>query len=117
VPGAVSLAAYRVVQEALTNVVKHGGVRATVQVNASGSAVLVTVEDYADPATPPATAGPLASPGGAAPAAGEQAGGTGLAGMRERVACFGGEVSAGPAGDHPGWRVCARIPYGMEGAG
>ena len=117
VPGAVSLAAYRVVQEALTNVVKHaGGSRATVEVNASGGALLVTVEDYAGPA-PPGTAGPLLPTGGAAQSAGERAGGAGLAGMRERVACFGGEVSAGPAGDHPGWRVRARIPYGMEDAG
>ena len=44
VPGAVSLAAYRVVQEALTNAVKHaGGSRVTVEVGASGGAVLVTV--------------------------------------------------------------------------
>jgi signal transduction histidine kinase len=116
VPGAVSLAAYRVVQEALTNVVKHGGGRATVQVSTSGGAVLVTVEDFADQA-PQATTGPPAPPGGAAQPPGELAGGTGLAGMRERVACFGGELSAGPAGDHPGWRVRARIPYGMGDAG
>ena len=58
VPGAVSLAAYRVVQEALTNVVKHaGGSRVTVEVGASGGAVLVTVEDYAGPAAPQAEAG------------------------------------------------------------
>jgi signal transduction histidine kinase len=117
VPGAVSLAAYRVVQEALTNVVKHGGGgRATVQVSASGGAVLVTVDDFADPAAPPTMAGSLAPPGGAPRPPGELASGTGLAGMRERVACFGGEVSAGPAGDHLGWRVRARIPYGGEGA-
>jgi signal transduction histidine kinase len=100
VPGAVSLAAYRVVQEALTNVVKHAeGSRVTVQVAASGGAVLATVEDYAQQTAPP----------------GERAGGHGLAGMRERVAGLGGEISAGPAGDHPGWRVRARIPYGGEG--
>src|SRR5262245_7856750 len=118
VPGAVSLAAYRVVQEALTNVVKHGGgSRATVQVTASGGAVLVTVEDYAGPAASETRAGSPAPPGGTARPPGELAGGTGLAGMRERVACFGGEVSAGPAGDHPGWRVRARIPYGGEDGG
>ena len=118
VPAAVSLAAYRVVQEALTNAVKHGGgSRATVEVSASGGAVLVTVEDYAGQAASPAKAGLPAPPSGAARPPGERAGGTGLAGMRERVACFGGEVSAGPAGDHPGWRVRARIPYGGEGAG
>src|SRR6266542_2441794 len=112
VPGAVSLAAYRVVQEALTNVVKHaGGSQVTVEVGASGGAVLVTVEDYAGPAAPQAGAGhpPGEPPGG-------RAGGAGLAGMRERVAVFGGELSAGPAGDHPGWRVRARIPYGEQDA-
>jgi signal transduction histidine kinase len=113
VPGAVSVAAYRVVQEALTNVVKHaGGGRVTVEVGASGGAVLVTVEDYAGPAAPQAGAG---HPSGEPP--GERAGRAGLVGMRERVAGFGGELSAGPAGDHPGWRVRARIPYGEQDAG
>jgi len=117
VPGAVSLAAYRVVQEALTNVVKHaGGSQVTVEVGASGGAVLVTVEDYAGPA-PRAEAGHLPLPGLAGQPPGGPAGGAGLAGMRERVAGFGGEVSAGPAGDHPGWRVRARIPYGGQDAG
>jgi signal transduction histidine kinase len=112
VPGAVSLAAYRVVQEALTNVVKHaGGSPVTVEVGTSGGAVLVTVEDYAGQAAPQAGGGrpPGEPPGG-------RAGGAGLVGMRERVAGFGGELSAGPAGDHPGWRVRARIPYGEQDA-
>jgi signal transduction histidine kinase len=118
VPGAVSLAAYRVVQEALTNLVKHGGAsRATVEVGASGDAVLVTVEDYADQAAPQPKGSPPSPPGGAGQPPGELAGGTGLAGMRERVAGLGGEVSAGPAGDHPGWRVRARIPYAEQDAG
>ena len=39
------------------------------------------------------------------------------AATRHLVADFGGEVSAGPAGDHPGWRVRARIPYGGQDAG
>jgi len=100
VPDAVSLAAYRVVQEALTNAVKYAaGSRVTVEVTASGGALLATVEDYAQQAALP----------------GEWVGGYGLAGMRERVAGLGGEVSAGSAGDHPGWRVRARIPYGGEG--
>jgi signal transduction histidine kinase len=100
VPGAVSLAAYRVVQEALTNAVKHAaGSQVTVTVAAAGGALLATVEDYAPRAALP----------------GEGVGGHGLAGMRERVAGLGGEVSAGPAGDHPGWRVRARIPYRGEG--
>jgi signal transduction histidine kinase len=117
VPGAVSLAAYRVVQEALTNVVKHaGGSRVTVDVGTSGDAVLVTVEDYAGPAAPQAGAGQPPLPAAPGQPPGGRAGGTGLAGMRERVAGFGGEVSAGPAGDHPGWRVRARIPYAEQDA-
>ena len=111
-PG-INLTAYRVVQEALTNVVKHaGGGPVTVEVGTSGGAVLVTVEDYAVHATAQAEAGhpPGEPPGG-------RAGGAGLVGMRERVAVFGGELSAGPTGDHPGWRVQARIPYGEQDAG
>jgi signal transduction histidine kinase len=115
VPGAVSLAAYRVVQEALTNVVKHaGGNRVTVEVGTSGGAVLVTVEDYAGQAAPQSGAGHPPLPGGGGKPPGGPAGGAGLVGMRERVAGFGGELSAGPAGDHPGWRVRARIPYGGQ---
>jgi signal transduction histidine kinase len=109
IPGAVALAAYRVVQEALTNVVKHAdGSRVTVKVGTSGGAVLVTVEDYAVQAAAQAEAGH--PPGG-------RAGGAGLVGMQERVAAFGGELSAGPASDHLGWRVQARIPYGEQDAG
>ena len=111
IPGAVALAAYRVVQEALTNVVKHaGGSQVTVEVGASDGAVLVTVEDYAVQAAAQAEAGH--PPGGPQ---GGRAGGAGLVGMRERVAAFGGELSAGPASDHPGWRVRACIPYGGQG--
>jgi signal transduction histidine kinase len=118
VPGAVSLAGYRVVQEALTNAVKHaGGSRVTVEVGASGGAVLVMVEDYADPAAPRTEAGHPPLPGEADQPPGGWAGGAGLVGMRERVAGFGGELSAGPAGDHPGWRVRARIPYSEQDAG
>jgi signal transduction histidine kinase len=101
-PEAASLAGYRIAQEALTNAIKHApGSRVTVDINASGGALIVVVDD---------DAGRAASPRSPQPA-----GGHGLVGMRERVAAFGGEVSAGPAGDHPGWRVRAVIPYRREG--
>jgi signal transduction histidine kinase len=96
-PEAASLGAYRVVQEALTNVVKHApGGRVTVDVTASDGVLIVVVEDYAEATVPPAAHG---------------SGGMGLAGMRERVAALGGELSVGPAPDHPGWQVRATIPY------
>jgi len=102
VPGAASLAAYRVVQEALTNAVKHApGSRVIVHVRAADGAVHIAVEDYAEQGPP-------------VPA--EWTRGHGLLGMRERVGAFGGELTAGPAGDHPGWRVRARIPYAGEPA-
>ena len=79
---ALDLLAYRVVQEALTNVVKHGGVGATAEVRIScdGGAVAIEVRNTA------------AAPGDGAD--GEQigGGGRGLAGMRERVALYGGHL-------------------------
>jgi signal transduction histidine kinase len=101
-PGAASLGGYRVVQEALTNAVKHApGSRVRIDVNAADGVLVVVVEDHGQrPAPPPR----------------EAAGGHGLIGMRERVAALGGELSVGPAGDHPGWRVRATIPYGHKGA-
>jgi signal transduction histidine kinase len=89
----VALTAYRVVQEALTNVRRHAGpeARTTVEV-AVTDAVTVLVEDD-----------------GRGAAAGGDGRGLGLAGMRERVAVHGGTVEAGPR-EGGGWRVAARIP-------
>jgi signal transduction histidine kinase len=95
-PAAVSVSAYRIVQEALTNVLKHAGpVRADVTVGCSDGAVMIEVTDN----------------GAAAPAAGAYAGGHGLAGMHERVAIFGGELHVGPRADG-GFAVRARLPVG-----
>ncbi len=92
-PAALELAAYRVVQEALTNCLKHSGAtRALVTVSHDGEGVRVVVDD--DGSTP-------ALPG--APS------GHGLVGMRERVAMFGGELVAGQRPDG-GFRVDARFP-------
>lgn len=79
VPPAVGRAAYRVVQEALTNAAKHApGVRVTVQVVAQGDELVVEV-------TNPRSAAPAAVPGS----------GFGLLGMRERVSLAGGQLETG----------------------
>jgi signal transduction histidine kinase len=80
-PAAVDVSAYRIVQEALTNVLKHAGpAHAEVAIGRGAGAVTIEVKDD----------------GAGIPAAGAQAGGQGLVGMRERVAIFGGELLAGP---------------------
>ncbi len=91
-PPGVQLTAYRVVQEALTNAVRHG--RATsVQVNVRRQGDVLSV-DVVDDGTAP--------PSGSAP-------GHGLQGMRERVGLYDGELEAGPRSDG-GFRVAARLP-------
>ncbi|MGW0998142.1 sensor histidine kinase [Streptomyces sp. NPDC002520] len=91
-PGA-GLAAFRIVQEALTNVVRHSGSRhAWVRLEHDGDELRVRVDDDG-----PATG---ADAGG---------GGNGLAGMRERAAALGGTIEAGPRPDG-GFRVLAVLP-------
>jgi signal transduction histidine kinase len=93
-PEGVALAAYRIVQEALTNVAKHAApTRCRVRVCRTGGDVLIDVTDDG----PSRTSRPVA------------AGGHGIIGMRERAALFGGELEAGP-GPHGGFRVTARLP-------
>lgn len=91
-PG-VALTVYRVVQEALTNAIKHAG-RATAEVRLRFGVYWLTVE-VADT--------------GRGPAPGREAVGHGLLGMRERVALFGGTLRTGPR-PGGGYRVYARIP-------
>jgi signal transduction histidine kinase len=92
VPDAVGRTAYRVVQEALTNVAKHaGGAGALVRLSYTPRRLDVVVEDD--------------GPGTAAP----PAPGHGVAGMRERVAAVGGRLEAGP-GPGRGFRVAASLP-------
>jgi signal transduction histidine kinase len=96
VPAAVDLAGYRIVQESLTNVVRHAAARhATVRVVYEPTALRLAVTD--DGRGCPA--GDLAS-----------ASGQGLAGMRERVLALGGAVEAGSPGDG-GFEVRAVLPY------
>lgn len=94
-PGAAETA-YRLIQESLTNALKHApGSSADITIHGTGGHVEVSVVNG-----PPA----------AAPSALQRAGGgRGLAGMRERVAACGGDLSAGPA-DGGGWTVLARLP-------
>jgi signal transduction histidine kinase len=89
--------AYRIVQEALTNVLRHAG-PATAQVRITYEPDAVAVEVFDDGAGPP---------NGEAPTTG--AGGHGLAGMRERAALLGGTLTAGARLDR-GFAVAARLP-------
>jgi signal transduction histidine kinase len=94
VPAAVDVSAYRIVQEALTNVLKHAGpAHADVTVGCADGAVVIEVTDD--------------GAGGVGAAA--SAGGHGLVSMRERVAMFGGELRAGPR-PGGGFAVRARLP-------
>jgi signal transduction histidine kinase len=104
VPAAVDVSAYRIVQEALTNVLKHAGsARAEVRVGYAGDAVTIEVtDDGGGLQAVPAMAG-------AGPEDATRADGRGLTGMRERVALFGGELHAGPEPDG-GFAVRARLP-------
>lgn len=99
-PAAVDLSAYRVVQEALTNVLRHAGVAdAEVRVDYRADEVTVEVTDE----------GTGVRRDGTDPVDDES--GHGLAGMRERVAALGGRLSAGPRAGG-GFRVYARLPVG-----
>jgi signal transduction histidine kinase len=96
VPAGAGLTAYRIVQEALTNTVRHAGpgTRARVAVACGAGCVDLEVTDD----------------GAGAPVVGPVGSGRGLVGMRERVEVFGGELDAGP--DGAGWRVAARLRLG-----
>ncbi|MGZ7085762.1 MAG: sensor histidine kinase [Ilumatobacteraceae bacterium] len=99
-PASVDLAVYRIVQESLTNVMKHGGPVAFVSVTCSATELCIEVTDDGRVGGPAPT--PADTPG------------HGLIGMRERVALYGGEFSAGPR-PGGGFRVAARLPLGGAG--
>jgi len=93
IPSAVGQAAFRIVQESLTNVVRHAeAASATVTVSVASDQLVVDVIDDGrggEPAQP----------------------GLGLRGMAERVAALGGKVACGPTADG-GWQVHAQLPLG-----
>ena len=98
-PEGVGLAAYRVVQESLTNARKHGGIGASVAVSLrylADELVLQVTDD------------------GRGAATADDGGGHGLIGMRERVGIYGGSVLAGPR-ETGGYQVTARLPLRPAG--
>jgi signal transduction histidine kinase len=103
-PPGVQLAVYRIIQESLTNVRKHAS-------SAAGAAVTLHYRDDGVE-TEISNDGPAADgrPGGSTPA---DAGGHGIAGMRERVAAYGGSVAAGPRLEG-GWLVRVQLGGGEE---
>jgi signal transduction histidine kinase len=93
-PASLELTAYRIVQEALTNVRRHAAAKhAAVRVRYGLDALEVSIEDD-----------------GVAGASGVGSDGHGVRGMRERAAMLGGAVSVGPL-EHGGYRVNAILPY------
>jgi signal transduction histidine kinase len=93
-PAGVDLAAYRIIQEALTNALKHSGAPTVVTVDPSPGELRIQIRDVGSARTQAATT---------------YAGGHGLVGMRERAHLYGGTIDAGP---HPdgGFVVVARLP-------
>ncbi|MEV0456267.1 sensor histidine kinase [Catellatospora methionotrophica] len=90
-PGDIELSAYRVVQEAVTNVVRHAATpRCAVTVDYRDAELLLEVTDDGRGSARPGT-------------------GYGITGMRERVALLGGQLAAGPRPEG-GWLVSARLP-------
>ncbi|GAA2018358.1 histidine kinase [Catenulispora yoronensis] len=100
IPATAQLTVYRLVQEALTNTLKHTpvGTRAEVRVECSAGAVEVDVSDS----------------GPSSPIAGNALPGHGISGMRERAAAYGGRLRAGPLRGG-GWGVQTRLELGSVG--
>jgi signal transduction histidine kinase len=94
-PAGVELSAYRILQEALTNVIKHSGSdQAAVELRYGDDGLELEIVDH----------------GAGVDRPGVPSSGHGLVGMRERVALFGGSLEAGPVNGR-GYRVLATLPY------
>ena len=93
------MAAYRMVQESITNTIKHSGAsRVWIRLDWDADMLRLAVTDNG---------------GGAR---GGDGGGHGLIGMRERVTACGGRLSTGPGPDETGFRVAATLPVGAYDA-
>jgi signal transduction histidine kinase len=100
-PASIDLAAFRIVQEALTNIVRHAGAgAATVELTYGPDELTVQIDD--DGRSPGASGVRREVPDG-------ESGGNGIPGMRERAVALGGTFDAGPRSGG-GFRVRARIP-------
>jgi signal transduction histidine kinase len=98
VPASIELSAYRIVQESLTNCLKHSAAsRVTVTVRYAPEDLEVEVIDDGR--------------GSSGLGDGQGPGGRGHHGMRERAAVYGGEISMGPISPAGGYRVRARLPF------
>jgi signal transduction histidine kinase len=94
-PDGIGLTVYRVVQEALTNTMKHAsGATASVTIGHNGDWLEIEITDTGGPPNPQSRAG----------------NGRGLIGLRERLAVYDGTLTAGPMAEG-GYRVTARIPW------
>jgi signal transduction histidine kinase len=94
IPEGVALSGYRIIQEGLTNVLRHGGPRATLRIEHQPGRLEIEISDDGRGSGPATTDGT----------------GHGLVGMRERVGVFGGSFSAGPRPEG-GFRLKATLPY------
>ncbi len=103
-PAGVSLGIYRIVQESLTNTLKHAGRGATasVRVHRTGDLVEVLVSDDGAGRVPQLAGSAQRLPGG-----------NGLIGMRERAHVYGGTLDVGPA-PGGGWQVRAELPVRLD---
>jgi signal transduction histidine kinase len=100
IPSAVEVASYRIIQEAVTNIVRHSGAKtARVVVNVSREAVDISIEDD----------------GRGIDGDGSDFEGSGILGMRERAEALDGSVSVGRAATGRGTLVHARLPMGTRG--
>jgi signal transduction histidine kinase len=100
-PVGIQVTLFRIVQEALTNTLKHAGPSATADVEVVATGVDVTVS--------------VADTGRVVSSRSSRNGGSGLRGMQERASVYSGVVEAGPRAEG-GWRVAARLPLPFVGA-